>query len=140
MDLSRSEYDHLIEEWIFNERDRAIMRRRILDGITYDKLAHATKNVGKIIEMKEEEEYSNRGSYGMSNRGSYADGSYTDGSFDSSFARGRGRNARRDSMGRYASDYSRNDEMIHELHALANSLPANKREEVERLARRMEQM
>ena len=76
----------------------------------------------------------------MSNRGSYADGSYTDGSFDSSFARGRGRNARRDSMGRYASDYSRNDEMIHELHALANSLPANKREEVERLARRMEQM
>jgi hypothetical protein len=39
MDLSRSEYDHLIEEWIFNERDRAIMRRRILDGITYDKLA-----------------------------------------------------------------------------------------------------
>lgn len=112
MDLSRSEYDHLIEEWIFNERDRAIMRRRILDGITYD----------------------------MSNRGSYADGSYADGSFDSSFARGRGRNARRDSMGRYASDYSRNDEMIHELHALANSLPANKREEVERLARRMEQM
>lgn len=39
MDLSRSEYDNLIEEWIFNERDRAIMRRRILDVITYDKLA-----------------------------------------------------------------------------------------------------
>jgi hypothetical protein len=35
----RSYYDHLIDEWIFNERDRAIMRRRILDGITFEKLA-----------------------------------------------------------------------------------------------------
>lgn len=128
--------EKLCEELVaFSERDLNSSNLEMID-----KLAHATKNVGKIIEMKEEEEYSNRGSYGMSNRGSYADGSYTDGSFDSSFARGRGRNARRDSMGRYASDYSRNDEMIHELHELANSLPANKREEVERLARRMEQM
>ena len=39
MDLSRSAYHDLIEEWIFNERDRAIMKRRILDGITYEKLA-----------------------------------------------------------------------------------------------------
>lgn len=39
MDLSRSAYNDLIEEWIFNERDRAIMKRRILDGITYEKLA-----------------------------------------------------------------------------------------------------
>ena len=36
---SRSEYEHLIDEWIFKERDRAIMKRRILDGITYDELA-----------------------------------------------------------------------------------------------------
>lgn len=38
-DLSRSEIEHLIDEWIFNERDRAILKRRLLDGITYDKLA-----------------------------------------------------------------------------------------------------
>ena len=31
--LSRSEVNHLIEEWIFNERDRAVLKRRLLDGI-----------------------------------------------------------------------------------------------------------
>ena len=35
----RSYYEHLIDEWIFNERDRNIMKRKILDGITYEKLA-----------------------------------------------------------------------------------------------------
>lgn len=39
MELSRSDYSNLIDEWIFNERDRNIMKRRILDGITYEKLA-----------------------------------------------------------------------------------------------------
>ena len=39
MNLSRSMYENLIDEWIFNERDRAIMKRRILDGITFEKLA-----------------------------------------------------------------------------------------------------
>lgn len=38
-DLSRSEVSHLIDEWIFNERDRAILKRRLLDGITYERLA-----------------------------------------------------------------------------------------------------
>lgn len=39
MELSRSQYENLINEWIFNERDRAIMKRRILDGVTYEVLA-----------------------------------------------------------------------------------------------------
>lgn len=38
-DLSRSQYEHLIDEWIFSERDRAIIKRRLLDGITYERLA-----------------------------------------------------------------------------------------------------
>jgi hypothetical protein len=38
-DLSRSEWTHLIDEWIFKERDRAIVKRRILDGIHYERLA-----------------------------------------------------------------------------------------------------
>lgn len=38
-DLSRSEIEYLIEEWILNERDRAIVRRRLLDGICYEPLA-----------------------------------------------------------------------------------------------------
>ena len=38
-DLSRSEVGHLIDEWIFSERDRAILKRRLLDGICYEPLA-----------------------------------------------------------------------------------------------------
>lgn len=32
-ELSRSELSLLIDEWIFNERDRAILKRRLLDGL-----------------------------------------------------------------------------------------------------------
>lgn len=38
-DLRRSEVNHLIDEWIFSERDRRLLKRRLLDGITYEKLA-----------------------------------------------------------------------------------------------------
>ena len=54
-----------------------------------DKLTHAVKNIDTIMAM-EESGYSN----GYSNEGSYDD-------------RGRGSNARRDSMGRYAYSYER---------------------------------
>lgn len=37
--LSRSEIEYLIDEWIFNERDRAVLKRRLLDGIKYEALA-----------------------------------------------------------------------------------------------------
>ena len=36
---SRSEISYVIDEWIFSERDRAIMKRRLLDGICYEPLA-----------------------------------------------------------------------------------------------------
>ncbi len=39
-DLSRNDIEELINQWIFSERDRAIMRRRLLDGITYDELSY----------------------------------------------------------------------------------------------------
>ena len=38
-DVSRSTWENLIDEWIFNERDRAILKRRLLDGICYEPLA-----------------------------------------------------------------------------------------------------
>lgn len=38
-DLSRTEYEALIDQWIFNERDRKILKRRLLDGICYAPLA-----------------------------------------------------------------------------------------------------
>lgn len=38
-DLSRSEWENLIDQWIFKERDRAILKRRLLDGVCYEPLA-----------------------------------------------------------------------------------------------------
>lgn len=39
IDLSRSELNALIDEWILKERDRAILKRRLLDGICFEPLA-----------------------------------------------------------------------------------------------------
>ena len=39
-ELSTSEVEHLIDEWIFNQRDRAILKRRLIDGITFEALAN----------------------------------------------------------------------------------------------------
>lgn len=36
---SRSEIEHIIDEWVFSERDRAILKRRLLDGIHFEPLA-----------------------------------------------------------------------------------------------------
>ena len=35
----RSEIEHIINEWIFNERNRRILKRRLLDGLTYEQLS-----------------------------------------------------------------------------------------------------
>ncbi len=35
----RSVIEGLIDEWIFSERDRKLLKRRLLDGITYENLA-----------------------------------------------------------------------------------------------------
>ena len=65
-----------------------------------DKLAHAVKNIDKIIEVYEDDGYSSR-SYPDGMGGSYR---YSrDGRMGRSYARGR-MNARRDSMGRYSGD------------------------------------
>ena len=42
LNLSRSELEYLIDEWIIGrnaERDRKILKRRLLDGICYEPLA-----------------------------------------------------------------------------------------------------
>lgn len=52
-DLSRIEIENLIDLWIFSERDRAILKRRLLDGIVFEKLAEefqlSTQTVKKIV-------------------------------------------------------------------------------------------
>lgn len=95
-----------------------------------DKLAHAIKNLDKIIEK-----YDEGGSYagGMSRRSSY----YEDGN---SYARGRGGRSyarRRDAMGRY----SRDDEMVMELRELMEDAPDEKtRQEFQRFIQKIEMM
>lgn len=39
IDIPRSEIERLIDEWILNERDREIMKRRLLDGVHFEPLA-----------------------------------------------------------------------------------------------------
>lgn len=38
-DLSRTEIENLIDEWILNQRDREILKRRLIDHILFDDLS-----------------------------------------------------------------------------------------------------
>ena len=38
-DISNSEIDYLIDQWIRNERDRAILKDRLINGMTFERLA-----------------------------------------------------------------------------------------------------
>lgn len=101
-----------------------------------DKLAHAVKNLGKIIEMYEDEdgEYSGRYDGDMM---SYArDGrrgrSYRGGSY----ARGRTGNVRRDAMGRYSRAA---DDIIGQLEDMMEDAPDERtRTEIQRLITKMQ--
>ena len=42
-DLPVSAWRQLIDEWIFSERDRELLKRRLLDGIVYEALADEFK-------------------------------------------------------------------------------------------------
>lgn len=61
-DLSRSEVERLIEEWIFKERDRRILKRRLLDGICYEPLAEefglSVRQIKNIVYKGEEKIFS----------------------------------------------------------------------------------
>ena len=115
-----------------------------------DKLAHATKNLGKIIEMADEGEYSMAGGPygGRSYRGgSYARGhggySRTGGSYARGGGRGRGSNANRDSMGRYSSEggYSQAaDEIAMQIGELMEDAPEQIKGDLRRVMQKLEQM
>ena len=38
-DYSRTEIESAIDEWILNEKHRAILKSRLIDGLTFDALA-----------------------------------------------------------------------------------------------------
>ena len=37
--ISNSQIERLVDEWIHSERDRKILKRRLIDGICYEPLA-----------------------------------------------------------------------------------------------------
>ena len=56
--LDRYQWEALIDKWIFNERDRAILKRRLLDGICFEPLAEefnlSVRQVQKIVYKSQE--------------------------------------------------------------------------------------
>lgn len=57
--ITNSEIDHLINEYIHSERDRKVLHLRLVDGLTYEKLAEKmdmsvrqTKNIVYRAEAK----------------------------------------------------------------------------------------
>ncbi len=107
-----------------------------------DKLAHTIKNLDKIIEKYEDEDYSGAYDDGMTG-GSYERGGNR---YSSRYAmargdgRGRGRNARRDSMGRY-SRADGTEMMVSELRELMDDAPDERTKmEFKKFIQKMEQM
>ena len=51
--LSRSELQYLIDQWIFNERHRLILYDRLFNGTTYERLAEkyglSTQQIKTIV-------------------------------------------------------------------------------------------
>lgn len=39
VNIPRSEWERLIDEWIFSEEHRKMLKRSLLDGITYEQIA-----------------------------------------------------------------------------------------------------
>lgn len=56
LNISCSEWNRLIDEWVFNERNRHILKRRIIDGLTYEKLAEefdmSVRQIKKIVKSE----------------------------------------------------------------------------------------
>ena len=115
---------------------------------TVDKLTHSIKSIETIMAMNEYNDdysYENGGNGGnMSAARNYRGGrSYRDGGM--SYARGRGRNARRDSMGRYSNGgYSYDDakaDMIDEIKEIMHDAPDEAtKKEFQRFVSKLESM
>ena len=126
---------HRLIEFIDNElmeleRDIEAGRKPSMTDIELgDKLAHFKKSL-LTNEAMEEGGYSRR----------YMPTHYYDGG---SYARGRGRNAKRDSMGRYSRDYGYSyadglNDALEELRGMMGDMPENKRRKAEQLISELE--
>ena len=111
-----------LKEMLCRELEKYASKEISASTLEYiDKLAHAIKNIEKIIESDS----------GMSRRGSY-------GEYEGTFA------PRRDRMGRYSReysrDYSRHGDMVEELRELMNDAPENTKHEFRKFIQKIETM
>lgn len=47
----RSEWEQLIDEWIYNELDRRILKRKLLDGATFEKIVEEINTPNYTLEL-----------------------------------------------------------------------------------------
>ena len=142
------EYIEKIKKMLCKELDEYAMKQKI-SGADLDmiwKLTDTVKNLDKISMLEESEEGYSEARGGMRGR-SYMHGSSYDDDMMYSERRGRGRNARRDSMGRYSSDmgssyddysearmdrrYSRDDAKDHMMNKLGEMMTSADEEQRE---------
>ena len=137
------EYIEKIKKMLCKELDEYAMKSKLsmADIDVIHKLTDTVKNLDKIEMLEDEGGYS-EAKGGMRGR-SYMHGSSYDDDMMYSERRGRGRNARRDSMGRYSSDmddysearmdrrYSRDDAKDHMMNKLGEMMTSADEEQRE---------
>ena len=57
-DYSRHEIEEAIDSWVLNEKHRAILKRRLIDGVIFEKLAEefdmSARHVKRIVYKEQE--------------------------------------------------------------------------------------
>lgn len=124
------------------------------DADYVDKLTHTLKSLETTIAMKEAKEedeggysgrYMPRYGYAYNDGRSYADGTMLRGDSYGGMSNAGRRNAKRDSMGRYAREggYSYADSidsLLDEMRGMMDTMPEEKRREVQRFIDKMDRM
>lgn len=61
MEYTNSQIRALIDEWVHSERDRKILKRRLIDGITFERLAEefdmSPRQIKNIVYNQEQQLY-----------------------------------------------------------------------------------
>lgn len=59
MEYTNSQIRALIDEWVHSERDRKILKRRLIDGITFERLAEefdmSPRQIKNIVYTQEQQ-------------------------------------------------------------------------------------
>lgn len=59
MKISCSQLEEMIDEWIFSERDRKILKRKLIDGLTYEAIAEefdmSARQINNIVKKSRQQ-------------------------------------------------------------------------------------